>query len=240
MPDVSLTVISNGQDADATPVNNNFQALQAAVNALDADNWASGKIFAPSKLTQESAATDEALIWNGSSWVHGTYKPSKLQQEAAGLGQALMWNGSAWAPTTVAQLLGSVSYDPTTVTSPNTTSTTGADIDATNLSLAVTVPASGKILVAFSFCCTGGHSALFMGLRESTNNIGYGKLGFSSPTDNARFMMQVLITGLSAGAHTYKAAFKAVSGTVTLSYGTQASPATTDQGPFVMAIYGVP
>ena len=239
MPDLALTVISNGDAADATPVNNNFQAVQAAVNALDADNWGAGAIFPPSKLTQEGAATDEALIWNGSSWDPASYKPSKLQQESAGTGQFLGWNGTIWTPTTIAQLLGSVSYDPTTVTTPTTSSATGADIDATNLSLTVTVPASGKILAIFNFLISGTAGQLMLGLRESTTNIGYGKVQSGTNTQAERKSLNLLITGLSAGSHTYKAAFKAVSGSPGVTYGTQASPVATDPGPFNMTIYGV-
>ena len=151
----------------------------------------------------------------------------------------LGWNGTIWAPTTPSQLLGSVQYDPTTAVAATTTSTTGADIDATNLSLTVTVPASGKICVLFScVVATGGYSAMFLGLRESTTNVAYAKAQQSAP-GTLRTALGMLVTGLSAGSHTYKAAFKSVSGTVGVSYGTQASPATTDPGPFTMTIFGV-
>lgn len=241
MPDVALSVISNGDDADATPVNNNFQALQAALNALDADNWASGKIFAANKITQGGASTNQALIWNGTDWAPAAFNPTALSQGGAGTGQALVWNGSAWAPTTVASLLGSVQYNPTTVTTASTSSTTGADIDATNLSLTVTVPSSGKILAQFNFFVTTTNANIsFFGLRESTTDIAYAKLGGTGVVSTERHMVNLLVTGLSAGSHTYKAAFKSTSGTTSVSYGTQASPASTDTGPFVMTIWSVP
>ena len=46
-----------------------------------------------------------------------------------------------------------------------------------------------------------------------------------------------LVTGLTAGAHTYKWAHKVVSGTTgAIAYGTAASPVVTDYGPAIMAI----
>jgi hypothetical protein len=241
MPDVSLSVISNGDSADATPVNNNFQEIQAALNALDADNWASGAVFAPSKLTQEGASTGQALVWSGSAWAPDTIDPDQIGQGGAATGQILGWSGSAWAPTAIQQLLGSVTYDPTTVTTPSTSSTTGADIDATNLSLTVTVPASGKILTVFSFVPTSSNvTSLFLGLRESTTNIAYAKLKGVANTQTERTALPLLVTGLSAGSHTYKMAFKAQSAiAVGIYYGTQATPAVADPGACNMTIFGV-
>ena len=243
MPTVSLIAINNGDAADATPVQANFAELQAACNALDTANWATGKIFAPSKITQEGAATDQAMVWNGTTWIGASYKPSKLAQEAATTGQVLAWSGAIYAPTTVAQLLGSVTYDPTTVTSATTSSTTGADIDATNLSLTVTLPGT-KMLVIFDYCPDSPGSdmnKLFLGIRESTNNIAYRKvIGSVFSTGGIRLPLHVLVTGLTAGAHTYKAAFKSQAASACgVIYGTAASPLTTNPGPFTMSIWSV-
>jgi hypothetical protein len=57
-----------GTSLDANQVASGFQEIQNAVNGLDANNWAAGKIFAPSKLTQEGAAVGALLAWNGTEW----------------------------------------------------------------------------------------------------------------------------------------------------------------------------
>jgi hypothetical protein len=242
MPTISLIAINNGDAADATPVQANFAELQSVGNALDSANWATGKIFAPSKITQEGATTDQAMVWNGTTWIAGAFKPTKLAQDGATTGEVLKWTGSAWDHVVLAELLGTVEYNPTTITSASTTSTTGADVDATNLSLLVTVPGSGKILVSQSASIAGGSgkSQTFWGLRESTNDISYRKMTTDTSTPRTRETILYLVTGLSAGAHTYKWAFKAITaGTATCDYGTEASPTAAAPGPAVMSIWAV-
>jgi hypothetical protein len=58
------TVITAGLHAT------NYTAIQGAINGgLDTANWASGKIFAPSKFMQEGAALGNGLVWTGAAWV---------------------------------------------------------------------------------------------------------------------------------------------------------------------------
>jgi hypothetical protein len=70
MGTVSLTDPVSGTTSDATMIANNNTALESCLNGgIDAANFAAGKILAPSKLTQEAAATNQLLAWNGTSWV---------------------------------------------------------------------------------------------------------------------------------------------------------------------------
>lgn len=72
MPTVALENIPDGADANAAPLRNNFAAVQAAVNALDANNWAAGKQFHPDKIMQDGAGLGQALVWGGTDWAPAT------------------------------------------------------------------------------------------------------------------------------------------------------------------------
>src|SRR5262245_39228870 len=110
MATLSLTDVVNGNDTLAADINNAWATLESVVNALDTSNWATGKIFATSKIAQAGATT----------------------------GQVLTWDGTDYSPRTQLYV---VQYNPTTATEVTTTSTTGADVDAANLSLVVNVSA---------------------------------------------------------------------------------------------------
>ena len=60
--------------------------------------FASGKIFAPSKIQQDGASIGQGLVWDGSDWGPENIKPSKLDDESATTGQVLTFDGSIWAP----------------------------------------------------------------------------------------------------------------------------------------------
>jgi hypothetical protein len=61
---IAGTVITAGLHAT------NYVTIQSVINgSLDANNWGAGKIFAPSKITQEGATTNQTLVWNGTIWV---------------------------------------------------------------------------------------------------------------------------------------------------------------------------
>jgi hypothetical protein len=218
MGTINLTDPQAGTQIVASLVTNNNTALETAINGgLDETNFASGAIYTLTKLKQGGGTT----------------------------GQVLAWSGSAWAPTNpqvlTGHLLGQVSYNPTTVTQTTTTSGTLVDIDASNLVVTVTVPASGKILVHFSAGTAASFSPSAWGLRESSTPIASTKVSQYDYISGARISMLMIVTGLSAGSHTYKWGQSSVSGaTVGIRYGTQASPAAADPGPALMAIWGAP
>lgn len=70
MPTLDLTTEKpvSGTSADATQIASGFTEIQTVVNGLDSANFASGKIFDLTKLTQGGAATGALLYWNGSDW----------------------------------------------------------------------------------------------------------------------------------------------------------------------------
>lgn len=103
-----------------------------------------------------------------------------------------------------AELLAVVQYNPATTADYTTVSGTMADMDATNAIITFTAPASGNVIVeleAFAFHSSGA-VWLAWGLRESTTDIGVMRV--TSFTGGDRCKYSILLTGISAGSHSYK------------------------------------
>jgi len=133
----------------------------------------------------------------------------------------LAWNGTAWAPAAAsAGLLAAISY--TAGTAYNIATDTLTDVDATNLAITFTVPASGKVLVRLTGSCAAAGSATYQwGLREATAEVGSTQPvinnASASATSFQRLTATFLITGLTPGASkTYKWAHRSSTGTSTL------------------------
>lgn len=136
--------------------------------------------------------------------------------------------GMKWAA--VGRLLGLKSYKPTD-TSPTTTSTSFVDVDATNLVVTFTAPASGIVLVRLEAASnqqtSGNH---YWGLRDGSGDVAgtqaaiCGVLGAFSRTPAT-----MRVSGLTPGtSYTWKWAWKVSSGTAGLFYGTGSGPATIE------------
>jgi len=117
-----------------------------------------------------------------------------------------------------------------------TTSSTLADVDATNLKLDIVAPPSGKVLVRTEFqmapSATGNS---VVGLRESTTTIATKRAGNGSPNEGyfqVNTAASFVITGLTPGSsHTYKLAFSTTAGTFYI---------TGTTGSIVMEAYALP
>jgi hypothetical protein len=87
------------------------------------------------------------------------------------------------------------------------------DVDATNLAVTFTAPASGNVLVRLTAYCyvnaTGAR--LDWGVREGSTNVAPRALAVTSSTVEVCVSRAFLITGLSAGSHTFKWAFSCTS-----------------------------
>lgn len=202
---------------DITQIIANFDAALAAINGgIEAANFGAGQVLSL----------------------------AKVQGDGAVAGQIPVWSGTAWVPGAVGAFLGIVSYNPTTATSTATTSTTLADIDATNLVITVTPKISGKLLFvlnAVSHNANIGHQ--FWGIRESTTDVVEKKITGSGITSTGvRTTHFLYVTGITLAAHTYKWAQRTINGanSVSTHYGTQASPANTDFGPATMLVIELP
>jgi hypothetical protein len=117
-------------------------------------------------------------------------------------------------------VLAYTSYNPGTLSSYTTTSTTVSDVDATNLAVTFTAPTSGKVLVTLSG--VGGASGTandnsLWALRESTTTIaGPSNAHAGNGSANSNLTMSFVITGLTGGSsYTYKWAWKSSVGTNT-------------------------
>lgn len=136
---------------------------------------------------QESTAARQHL--RDTPWVHG---PTTKDFDASGGGVGL---------------IGLKTYMPS-LTAISTTSTTHADVDATNLAVSFTVPPSGSVLV--SLCAVaqvGVGTTLAWSLREASADVVTGEVVYSGTGTNMNVVItrRFVVTGLVAGAaKTYK------------------------------------
>lgn len=143
---------------------------------------------------------------------------------------------------TSSALLASHQYSPATVVVVNTTSSTFADVDATNMAITFTVPASGSVIVAAAGeVQAGSGSVLCWNLRQGAadvaNTIARVAYG-SASTVGVRANYRVKITGLTPEASvTYKLGQARAVGAEVCS--TRASD-DADAGPLLMEVWEVP
>lgn len=136
-------------------------------------------------------------------------------------------------------LLAVKSYGPG-ATGTYATTTTQADVDATNVLVTFTAPASGNVLLratfqAFSGSATGG---LLLGWRESTTDIvlKHQVMADVTAADVYTISWAAYLTGVSAGAHTYKLAAAHVTNGFTLRWG----DGNGDPLPVVLEVWAAP
>jgi hypothetical protein len=118
-----------------------------------------------------------------------------------------------WGAQLNAEILASatplayVSYGPGSAAAIDTTSSTMADCDATNLAITFTVPASGRVLVTLDgWVAASGSATMYnWGLRESTTTVGDLSVIYSQVDGQRRMRVPFLVTGLTPDASlTYK------------------------------------
>lgn len=69
MATITLTLPVTGTIVTAGLHSSNYGTIQTVINGgLDNNNFATGKIFDPSKLMQDAATNGQGLVWNGSQW----------------------------------------------------------------------------------------------------------------------------------------------------------------------------
>ena len=165
MPTISLTLPVSGTVITAGLHSTNYTTIQNAINGgLDTANWASGKIFAPSKFMQEGATTGQTLQWNGSIWAptsaSGAPTPATTLPGSPVNNQQTILTDSTSAPTyywllqynsTAAkwQFIGGSPLYAEVTTAETTSSTTYAAL--TTAGPTVTVPNAGDYMVELGF-----------------------------------------------------------------------------------------
>lgn len=143
--------------------------------------------------------------------------------------------GVKWATPTSGSGSALAYKDYSAGTSVTNSTTTLTDIDATNLAVSFTAPASGRVLVRLTGVVGGtGVQGLYWGLRESTTDLAVYFVRTSTANDIAS--IAIPITGLTASSsHTYKWAQKVggASASVTTFLGTSSTLA-------VMEVWALP
>jgi hypothetical protein len=121
----------------------------------------------------------------------------------------------------------------------STSSATLADVDSSNAAVTFTAPASTNVLVRMSASVNlNGAQNAFFGVRESTTEVGIKRLVMQGTTPGAiRVSAEWLITGISGGSHTYKAAY-CINGGSTLTIYQEG--AATGNGALIIEVWSAP
>lgn len=120
------------------------------------------------------------------------------------------WTALAYEGATTGGPLAVTSYRPATGVSTAATTTSAVAVDATNLTVTFTVPASGRVLVGLnSYVYTGTNTALSWCLMQGASAIAgdVGIVSYDTSDQYLRATKRGLIAGLTPGA------------TVTLTWG---------------------
>lgn len=136
-------------------------------------------------------------------------------------------------------LIGITSYGPGTTGSYSTT-TTQADVDATNVKVTFTAPASGNVLLRATVQAFAGSStgSLLLGWRESTTDIVTKQQTLVDTTAGDAYIVSwaAYLTGVTGGAHTYKLAASHATNAFTVRWGDGAG----DPPPVVLEVWAAP
>jgi hypothetical protein len=101
-----------------------------------------------------------------------------------------------------------------------TTSTSFVDLDATNLSITLNLSGSAVLLLFTAISTTGGGGVAFVDFDiDGTRFAAGGADGLGSLGNRTGATIAVLVTGLSAGNHTFKVKWKANTGAATIYAG---------------------
>lgn len=137
--------------------------------------------------------------------------------------------------------LARLSYNPASQTVKSTTSTSASlvDVDATNLAITFTAPASGDVLVvlsAFADVSGTGWDFYQWGLREGTTKVAEGTV--MRANTQAALSRRFLITGLTAGnSYTYKWAYALLTNPSAASARIIVGQASQPFGPAIMEVH---
>lgn len=220
------TVVKQAVDAGASRVVGTFCQFLTGGTTPDA-------IVFPSDLGGGSGLVDP-MTTRGDVIVRNASNVSARLAVGATANMALRSDGTdvgyAILPGT---LLGKTSYTPGSDSDiKSSTSTTLEDVDATNAIVTFTAPASGNVIVDITANAqvTGSQSQLYWGVRESSTNVGAKTFILGIFPQGMRTTARWYITGISAGAHTYKAAICVDAQTGHLSGG-------PTLGPIVLAVW---
>lgn len=139
-------------------------------------------------------------------------------------------------PSGTLSRLGRTSYNPGSLTTYSITSNTYVDLDATNLTVTLTAPASGTVWVRVEVSALipgGGNTYLNINVRSGGSDVpGTGARMLGSGAMQGRCVYTARVTGLTAGAsYTYAI------GVAELGTGTASVYAGGDIGPAIIEVF---
>jgi hypothetical protein len=154
----------------------------------------------------------------------------------------------AWAS---AGLLALKVYAPGTTTVLSTSSSTFADVDATNAAVVFTAPASGNVIVrvsAWADVTAGSIGAYLWGLREGSSDLvgpttivlRDGAATTPGQANQAYLSVPMYVSGISAGSHTYKLSHATTSAATGRTIVKDGSVATNSFGPLIIEVLAAP
>lgn len=207
-----------------------------------------GTDVAYAAVTDAQLSTSDVTTNNASTTKHGFLK--KLSNSATDY----MDGTGAWSTPAGggggSALLGAKTYSTGSDTAwASSSSTTTADIDATNAAITVTIPASGAILamVELDFTYTVDNHGGFIVLRTGSTDLQAAACisgnvtsgGIGNLTTSAGHMVGFFyVTGLTPGSLTLKVGFRRFATTTLNVYANDGSGAAGHlAGPFVMAVW---
>lgn len=166
----------------------------------------------PSLLLVEQADTPATPAPGQARLYRGTDNKLYIVDDAGAVAEVGTGGGSSSGG-----LLATHSYNPATTASVAASTTALADVDATNMAITFTVPASGQVLVRLTgYAVVGGSStSIGWGLREGTTEVANkGILYTYSGSGEGAYTAAFVISGLTPGAQkTYKWAHRRPTGT---------------------------
>lgn len=156
-------------------------------------------------------------------------------------------DGGAGSTVTIASttqsLLAYTAYNPGTPASTSTSSSTFADVDATNLTVTFTAPASGNVLVRLTAVAVVNNVAAVYAWNLRTTGGSNVSGSFSTVTSNGnqiKISSVVPITGLTPGASTtWRWGHAVSSNTGSVRYG-DSGTISASYGPAVMEVWAAP
>jgi hypothetical protein len=169
---------------------------------LAGNSWATWGNLAGTGLTDPMTTRGDIIVRNASN------ATDRLARGAVA-NMALTSDGTDVAYKIIpGTIVGFQRYAPSSTTVFSTTSTTLADVDATNAAVTFTAPASGNVLFRVSAWMdqSAGSGDLIINVRESSSNISgsAAKVIRGGTGTQAYVSAPLYVTGLSAGSHTLK------------------------------------